>query len=179
MNIKFILVICLLFPILAAEINPPLKPEKEAEQDIIKNFGSSRHEVSESRGNTAEAKILLEKAILYIKEYGEEKAFKQFNNPNSEFFYKDLYIFVIDMEGNVLAHGGQIELVGTNQYDLKDSVGKFFIREFIEELKDSDEAMVEYYWRNYDTLEIEYKMTYLKKIPGNKFIGCGIYYGHK
>ncbi|MBN1949088.1 MAG: cache domain-containing protein, partial [Candidatus Cloacimonetes bacterium] len=101
-----------------------------------------------------------------------------FHDIDSDFFYKDLYIFLIDMEGNVLAHGGDVSLAGTNQLNLRDSVGRYFIREFIDLMRNSSQGWLEYKWRNYQTHEIETKMSYLQKVNEQLFIGCGIYYGN-
>ena len=82
------------------------------------------------------------------------------------------------MNGKVLAHGGDEEMIGTNQMKLKDSVGKYFIQEFISLMTQKPEGWIEYKWRNYDSFEIESKLTYLKKYDVNLFLGCGIYYGN-
>ena len=145
------------------------KPEK----------GGSTHgflQSSKSWGTPYEAKAMVLKAIDYIKENGKEKAFSAFMDKKSDFFYKDLYLFVIDMKGNVLVHGEDKKLVGKNQLHLKDSTGKYFIKEFIDLMKIEDSAWAEYKWRNYETHEIESKLTFLKKIDDNLFIGCGAYY---
>lgn len=176
-----LIVLCIL--VLSIHLYSKTDTVKEFEEQINQNnrttSGSSYLETKETHANTAEAKALIKKAFKYIDLHGEEKAFSEFNNPKSEFFYKDLYIFVIDMKGNIFAHGGETQLVNTNQLKLKDSVGKYFIQDFIANLKTKDTAIVEYYWMNYETLEIESKLSYLEKYSNDRFLGCGIYYGIK
>ncbi len=164
---------------LSAEIVPYQEKNESNREQIHQTFTNSDPVKEKKHANTGEAKALLKKALDYMKEQGTEKAFSEFNKPGSQFFHKDLYIFAIDMEGNVLAHGGELDLVGTNQYNLKDSFGKLFIQDFIEQLYNKKTAVVEYHWRNYETLKIESKLSYLEKFSNNIFLGCGIYYGEK
>ncbi|MBC8385561.1 MAG: cache domain-containing protein [Candidatus Cloacimonetes bacterium] len=136
---------------------------------------SSFRQRDEGLGKPSEAKSMVYTAENYLKLNGKEKAFSQFMNRNSKFFYKDLYIFVIDMEGNVLAHGTDHALLGKNLRNLKDSTGKLFVQEFLKMMSKADSGWTEYKWRNYETHEIETKLTFLKKIDDNCFIGCGAY----
>ena len=117
---------------------------------------------------------LVNKAVELIKEKGKKTAFELINNSPT---LKDgaLYIFAIDMKGKVLAHGGDLNQIGKNQINLKDSYGVYFIKKFIEAMKSNDIAREEYAWKNYENFKIEKKLTYLRKIDSNTFIGCGIY----
>ncbi|MCD6177612.1 MAG: cache domain-containing protein [Candidatus Cloacimonetes bacterium] len=96
-------------------------------------------------------------------------------NKEGRFQFKDFYLFVIYMDGNVPFHGGEEALTGKNMIDLKDSAGKYFIKDFIKLMEESNTSWKEYYWRNYETQKVEMKLTYLKKFNENIFIGCGAY----
>ncbi len=126
-------------------------------------------------GTPLEAKIMVEDAIQFMQVTELEKAFLDFRNKEGRFQFKDLYLFVIDMDGNVLCHGGEEALNGKNVIDLKDSAGKYFIKDFIELMEESNNGWKEYYWRNYETQKVEMKLTYLKKFNSNIFVGCGAY----
>ena len=126
-------------------------------------------------GTPLEAKVMVEDAVSYMKEVDFEKAFLEFGEKEGRFHIKDLYLFVIDMDGNVLFHGGEESLIGKNMIDLKDSAGKYFIKDFIKLMEESNNGWKEYYWRNYETQKVEMKITYLKKYNDNIFIGCGAY----
>jgi len=132
---------------------------------------------SKKIGSPREAKNLVSKAMDYINKNGKETALKHFGEDTNKFSYKDLYIFIIDFNGNVLVHGAEPGLVGKNQFNLTDSYGKTFIQDFIKTMKRKDEAWVEYHWKNYETYEIESKLSYLRRIDGDLFIGCGVYFG--
>ena len=141
-----------------------------------KNYSEKYQQPKQGWGTPFEAKNMVNKAVEFHHTQGRDKAFLEFMKKDSKFFYKDLYVFVIDMQGNILIHGGEKNLVGTNQLNLKDSFGKHFIKEFVEMMKTKDSGWIEYNWRNYETYKIEQKLTYLKKIDDDCFIGCGAYY---
>ena len=178
----FVIILILLFSTISLFGNRVIDDHKSY---ILKNIddkpekGGTTHGFVQSSkiwGTPSEAKALVLKALDYIKENGKEKAFAAFMDKKGEFIYKDLYLFVIDMKGNVLVHGEDKSLVGKNQLDLKDSTGKHFIQDFIKLMQMEDSAWAEYKWRNYETHEIEPKLTFLKKLDDNTFIGCGAYY---
>lgn len=83
------------------------------------------------------------------------------------------------MDGTVLTHGFDKELIGKNLIDLKDSKGKYFVKDFLDLMNRKESGWVEYFWRNYETQVIEQKLTYLMKVDDDMFIGCGAYYTKK
>lgn len=156
-----------------ADTNVPVSGLQE--DNIVSGSVTALREDRTKYGSPLEAKIMVEDAVDYMQKVDHEKAFLDFRKKEGRFRIKDLYLFVIDMDGNVLCHGGEEALIGTNVIDLKDSAGKYFIKEFIKLMKDSNNGWKEYYWRNYETQKVEIKLTYLKKFNENIFIGCGAY----
>ena len=149
--------------------------EKLLEQSTYSGSSLASREDQIPYGSPLEAKTLVEDAIQFMKVTELKKASLDFRNKEGRFQLKDLYLFVIDMDGNVLCHGGEEALNGKNVIDLKDSAGKYFIKDFIELMKEKNNGWKEYYWRNYETQKVEMKLTYLKKFNKNIFIGCGAY----
>ena len=174
----FIVILTISISLVADWVNNSIANEKLNIAGESTNFGSRNDAVKHvnMRGTPFQAKELTLKAYDYILKNGRDKAFKAFEDPNSEFFYLDLYIFVSDMKGKMLVHGRDKSLRGKNLYDLKDSKGTFFIQKFIKKMQLCDESWTDYHWRNYETNEVESKLTFLKKIDDNTFIGCGPYY---
>ena len=123
-----------------------------------------------------EAKTLVDQAVAFTKANGKEKAFVEFNNHQGQFVKGDLYIFVVDLNGKCLAHGGNEKLVGKDVIGLKDSDGKFFIKDMVEGAKAKGSGWSDYRWTNPATKSIEKKSTYFKK-DGDLVFGCGIYKG--
>ena len=59
---------------------------------------------------------------------GSATTFRAINAKAAQFLDRDLYVFVYDMNGVVLAHGENPQLVGENRIDLRDQDGKFIER---------------------------------------------------
>lgn len=127
-------------------------------------------------GSADEAKAMVDQAVAFAKANGKEKAFTEFNDRKGQFVKGDLYIFVIDSSGKCFAHGGNEKLVGKDVIGLKDSDGKFFIKDVIEGAKAKGSGWSDYRWTNPATKSIEKKSTYFKK-EGDLIFGCGIYKG--
>lgn len=125
-------------------------------------------------GTEEEAKAMVKKAILYIKEVGREKALAEFSNPKGKFIDRDLYIFVYDMNGTVLAHGQNPKLIGKNLYGVKDADGKEYVKERIELVKAKGSGWQEYKFMNPISKKIERKRAYLERYE-DMIIGCGAY----
>ena len=121
-----------------------------------------------------EAKAFLEKAVSYYKAHGKEKSLKEFSNPNGEFVKGELYIFIWDLNGIVLAHGTNQKLIGKDVSGLKDADGKLFVKEGMDLAKTKGSGWVDYKWTNPVNKKVEAKATYVKKVDDIIFC-CGIY----
>ena len=134
--------------------------------------------VSPAFAATAEqAKAFVDKAIVYIKANGAEKAYKEFNTPGSQFFDGELYIIVFDTTGTkTLAHGGNPKLVGKDLSGSKTIDGRLIMADMLEIINTKGQGWYDYKWANPETKRIQDKSTFIKKIPGaDAFVGCGIY----
>ena len=123
-------------------------------------------------GTPKEAKALVEKAIVFYKANGKEKALAEFSKPKGQFTKGDLYIFAYNPKGTIIAHGGDPKLVGKDFTNVQDPDGKYFAREFIK--IGPEGGWVDYKWMNYATKKVDAKRTYLKRID-DVIIGCGAY----
>jgi len=81
------------------------------------------------------SKKLAEKAVKYIEKYGKENAINLFTKKYRKFRKYNTYLFVLDMDGNVLAHTGNANLVDTNLFGTKDFMGNYFIQNYINKIK--------------------------------------------
>ena len=129
---------------------------------------------AQDRGTAAEAKALLGDAVAFYKANGQDKAFAAFNDPKGKFVKKDLYIFALDLNGKIIAHGANAALVGKDMMGAKDADGKLFMKEMIEVGKTKGQGAVDYKWESPKTKKVEQKSSYLEKV-NNVVLGCGYY----
>jgi len=126
------------------------------------------------KGSKAEAEAMVKKAIVYLKEAGKEKALAEISNPKGKFIDRDLYVFVYDMNGKVLAHGFNQKMIGKDLIDMKDPDGKFFVKERIEIAKTKGKGWQEYKFTDPKDKKIDDKTAYIEKYE-DMIIGCGAY----
>jgi cytochrome c len=129
---------------------------------------------AQDRGTAAEAKTLLDKAVVFYKTNGQDKAFAAFNDSKGQFASKDLYIFALDMNGKILSHGANAGLIGKDMMGTKDADGKLFMKEMVETAKTKGKGTVDYKWENPKTKVVEQKSSYVEKVDG-VVLGCGYY----
>ena len=89
-------------------------------QAFILSFICSTFTFAGERGTADEAVALVQKAVAYMKANGKEKAYAEFNNPNGQFKDRDLYIFVIDMNGMEWANGANQKMTGDRRGHQRD-----------------------------------------------------------
>jgi cytochrome c len=129
---------------------------------------------AQEKGTASEAKALLSRAASYYKANGRDKAFAQFNKTKGKFVHSDLYIYVIDPDGEILSHGADAKLIGEPLIDIEDATGKKFIKAIIDDTKVNNKGTMDYKWMNPQTKKIEQKSTFFERI-GNVIIICGYY----
>ena len=125
-------------------------------------------------GTAAEAEAMVKKAVQLIKSEGKEKAFVEINNPKGKFADRDLYIFVYDMTGKCVAHGFNPKMIGKDLIEMKDTDGKYFVKERIEIAKTKGKGWQDYKFTDPLTKKIEPKSAYVERIE-DLIVGCGIY----
>ncbi|PKN05870.1 MAG: hypothetical protein CVU72_07375, partial [Deltaproteobacteria bacterium HGW-Deltaproteobacteria-7] len=111
-----------------------------------------------------------------------EAAFAEFRKKGSKWLHDDTYVFVIDTQGNVILNPARPELEGKNQLNLKDAVGKPFIKWFIKEVTDypgKTQGWSHYVWFKPGQEIASWKTSFIKhvKAPSGKgyIVGSGLY----
>ncbi|MBI4913420.1 MAG: cache domain-containing protein [Acidobacteria bacterium] len=124
----------------------------------------------------AEVEALVKEAIAFAKSSGKEAAFKEITKSGGRFHRHggELYVFVYDLEGKVLAHGQGAAKVGVNQIKAKDADGKEFVVERVQLAKSKGKGWHDYKYRNPVDNKIEPKTSYIELWEGLIF-GAGIY----
>ena len=118
----------------------------------------------------------VDKAVQLILDKGEAEAFPVLTDPNGEWVDGDLYPFIYDFNGNIIAHPNK-KLEGKNLMKIKDVKGTVFAAEFVRLAKsDKGEGWCEYWWPKPDQKEPSLKVAFIKRIPGkDMLVGVGVY----
>lgn len=116
-------------------------------------------------------------AVAQIEKSGEA-AFPQFYDPTSPYIAKDEYVFVINMNGVELVNPPFPALEGRNIMDLKDTRGKYLVREMFEVIQKKGSGWVDYMWPKPGESVSTLKSTYVSKAKfGDSWVmvGSGVY----
>jgi hypothetical protein len=122
-------------------------------------------------GTPEEAKAMALKAALFLQQQGPDKAFPVFNDKAGPFHDRDLYVMVYDTTGKNVSHGANTALIGKDLIDLKDTDGKYLIRDLVSV---KDQSFIDYKWPHPATKKIEPKTTYVVRV-GDYLVGVGAY----
>lgn len=134
------------------------------------------YEYKETRGLVA----LVNDAATLIGDKGEA-AFEEFRSPGSRWRRGESYIFVLDLQGNMLVHPDP-SIKGKNEIDLKDVNGKPIIRgllEIVTTSPDKNDGWYHYQWPVPNGLLPRWKSSYAKlvKAPSGRsyVVASGMY----
>jgi cytochrome c len=125
-------------------------------------------------GTADEAKALCAKAAAYLKENGPDKAFAAFNDPHGPFVDRDLYVFVRSLDGNTVAHGANMHMIGHTNLSLRDADGKLYNQEMIDLATGKGSGWVDYRWVDPADNKIEQKSSFIERV-GDFVVGVGFY----
>jgi cytochrome c len=129
---------------------------------------------AENHGTPEEAKAMVENAVAQLSTDGKEKAFAVFDDTSGPYVDRDLYVFVVDLQGTILAHAANKALIGKSLFNMKDSNGRLFVQEMIKVGETTGEGWVDYSWSNPTSKKIEPKSSFIKKV-GDVLVAVGVY----
>jgi signal transduction histidine kinase len=121
-----------------------------------------------------EAKEWVQKALAFYKKAGKAIAMAEFTNPKGPFIEDEMYVFVLNLKGTMLAHGVNEKYIGQDFIDVKDSDGRSFIREIVEVGNTKGSGFVDYKWYNPVSKEDLQKHVYFEKVD-DVIICSGVY----
>ena len=121
-----------------------------------------------------DAKRFVEKAVAFYRANGRAVSLAEFSNPQGRFVKGELYLFVLDSTGVMLAHGVNQKYVGKDFYRIVDSDGKVFIKEIVDKANTEGSGWVEFKWVNPLTKMERQKLVYFRQTNGT-IICSGIY----
>jgi cytochrome c len=121
-----------------------------------------------------DAQAIVEKAAAFASANGKEKLLAEVNNKAGEFNKGELYVFVYDLNGTLIADPVNPGLLGQNNLAKPDADGKFFRKEIVEVANTKGKGWVDYKFNNPTSGKIEPKASYVLK-QGDVIIIAGIY----
>ena len=118
-------------------------------------------------------------AAALINAKGVEEAIKAIGDPNGKFVWGDSYVFLMNLEGKMLAHPMQPELTKLPHCLLiTDPTGKALFVSFVNLARTAGQGWVEYMWPKPGKTSPSKKLTYIYRVPGQDvFVGAGVYVG--
>jgi signal transduction histidine kinase len=129
-------------------------------------------------GTKEECVVKTKEAGKMVTDKGVEAAIAEVNKKDGKFVWKDTYVFLMDLDGKMIAHPMSPALIGKNVLDMKDkgTPGKLLFKEFVEVAKGKGDGWVDYMWINPGDPKPRKKVTYIYRVPGKDlFVGAGIY----
>ena len=124
-----------------------------------------------------EVRNRVQEGIAFCEAAGKEAALIEIAKPDGKFVQNGHYLFAIDLEGNMLAHPTNKQLMGRSAIDLRDSCGKSFIRKIVDVAKTRGYGFTEYEWEVPGRLISRLKTTFFERVDG-MVLCCG-FYNHK
>jgi signal transduction histidine kinase len=122
----------------------------------------------------AEAEAFVKKAITFAKANGEYKLIKAVNAQEPQFRQGELYIWIVDGEGVMLANGANPKLIGKDMAEAKDSSNVRFAQQAAQLGESQGSGWFEYKFMNPVTQQVQPKLCYIEKY-NSVVVACGIY----
>jgi hypothetical protein len=118
-----------------------------------------------------------EAAANLIQEKGVEMASQAIGNKEGPFVWKDTYVFLMDLDGKMIAHPIKPELTEKdNLLQVADTDGKPLFVEFVQVAGNKGEGWVDYMWPKPGEEKPVAKSSYIQRVKGTPyFVGAGIY----
>jgi hypothetical protein len=110
----------------------------------------------------------------------QEVGIAEIGNPQGQFVWKNTYVFVMDFDGNMLAHPMIPQLTEKGPLfrvsDKNKDKPKMIFVDFVNIAKNNGEGWLWYKWTLPNSREVADKFTYIRRVGfTNLLVGAGIY----
>jgi signal transduction histidine kinase len=118
-----------------------------------------------------------EAAAQLIQEKGIDAASQAIGDKAGPFVWKDTYVFLMDLDGKMIAHPIKPELTkDDNLLQVADTDGKPLFVEFVKVAGSQGQGWVDYMWPKPGQDQPAAKSSYIYRVPNTPyFVGAGIY----
>jgi hypothetical protein len=120
-----------------------------------------------------ECQTMVEAAATFCGGNPAAKCFEEINK-GAQFKKGELFIFAFDFKGKSLANGGIASMIGKDMANAKSADGQMFIQKQIEIAKKGS-GWLEYDWINPSTQKVQKKVSFVKKVNNDFYVGSGIH----
>lgn len=136
------------------------------------SFESSDHESADAK----QARAMVSRALEYMSRHGGSALVEKVNaDAAPEFHEGELYVFVLDNTGAILAHPIDAGLAGMDDQAVKDADGNTFLARMASMTADNpDGSWFDYRWSNPVTGKAAMKSSWIVARDGY-VVGVGIY----
>ena len=134
---------------------------------------------AEQSATKEECVVKCHEAAALINSKGLAAAIKEISDPKGSFVWKDSYVFLMNLDGKMLAHPMQPELTQLPHCLLiTDPTDKAIFVSFVNTARNVGQGWVEYMWPRPGKKSPSKKITYIYRVPGKDlFVGAGVYVG--
>lgn len=134
---------------------------------------------AEESATKDECVIKCHEAAAMINSKGVDAAISAISNPKGPFVWKDSYVFLMNLDGKMLAHPFKPELTKQDHVLLiTDPTDKALFVHFVNLARKVGHGWVEYMWPKPGKNTPSKKLTYIYRVPNhNLFVGAGVYVG--
>lgn len=126
-----------------------------------------------------ECVIKCHEAAAMINAKGLDAAIKAISDAKGPFVWKDSYVFLMNLDGKMLAHPFRPELTKMDHVLLlTDPTDKALFVHFVNLARNVGHGWVEYMWPKPGKTTPSKKLTYIYRVPDHDlFVGAGVYVG--
>ena len=126
-----------------------------------------------------ECVTLCKEAAKFLNEKGFYPAVAEINNKEGKFVTKNTYVFLMDLEGHLLAHPFNPQYIGRKLIDNKDTNGKLYVQECIAIVKSTGEGWTEYMHPTLEEMKkptpwnekiSSKKINFVYRVPGKDYV---------
>jgi methyl-accepting chemotaxis protein len=134
------------------------------------NLGIREH------GTPEEAHAMVKRAVEYLKQHGKDQFLAEVNKTDKgQFIERDLYVIAIDMSsGKYVGHGVNTRVLKYDARLSKDSNGRSYMTEMIDQAKHNGEGWIEYTNNHPVTNELLSKSSFFQRV-GDLVVASGAY----
>jgi hypothetical protein len=132
-----------------------------------------------------ECVALTKEAAIFMNGNGFYPTVFEINKKDGKFVSKNTYVFLMDLEGHLLAHPYNQQYIGMDSSGSKDSNGKMYVQDYIAVAKSKGEGWTEYMYPTPEELKKPIprsemkrskKISFVYRVPGKDLMVIAGYF---